>query len=249
MKKAFTMIELVMVIIVAGILAAMAFPRMNEDNIYQAANQVASHIRYTQHLAMQDNKFNLNDNEWFRGRWQIQFVRNITSGTHCTEASPGAWAYHVYSDHPAYTGNPDIVDLARNPENRNKFLSGGFNNTICIDSSENPNGVSTTRSMRLGEAFGIEEIAFSTTCSANNSRRISFDNMGRPLFGAFHNYTRPYGTASRNRIVRLQCVISLCTTSTCNPCTVTATATNCPARNVNRVDIAIEPETGYTHIL
>ena len=56
MKKAFTMLELVVVIVVIGIIAVAALPRINDDHIAEAADQVMSHIRYTQHLAMQDSK-------------------------------------------------------------------------------------------------------------------------------------------------------------------------------------------------
>ena len=56
-KKAFTMLELVFVIVVSGILAATFIPRFDRDNLQEAADQVISHIRYTQHLAMVDDKF------------------------------------------------------------------------------------------------------------------------------------------------------------------------------------------------
>ncbi|MCF6310454.1 MAG: type II secretion system GspH family protein, partial [Sulfurimonas sp.] len=57
MKKAFTMLELVMVIVVIGILAAVMLPRVASDRLAEAATQVISHIRYTQHLAMVDDQF------------------------------------------------------------------------------------------------------------------------------------------------------------------------------------------------
>ncbi len=255
MKKAFTLVELVIVLVVAGILMAMAIPRTQRDNIYDAANQLIAHIRYTQHLAMQDNRFNPSDAQWFKGIWQIQFVQNITAGGRCKKSIPNAWAYHIYSDRPTYTGNPDIAELARNPEDPNIYLSGGFNNTICVDSSENPGNVQTTSDMRLGETYNIQNIAFSNTCTTggkNPSRRIGFDNTGRPLFGAIHNFTSPYGTNARNRLVLNTCAISLCTTDTCDPCTVNANnVVTCPApANPNeRVNIAIEPESGYTHFV
>ena len=44
MKKAFTMLELVVVIVVIGIIAAAALPRINDDHIAEAADQVMSHI-------------------------------------------------------------------------------------------------------------------------------------------------------------------------------------------------------------
>lgn len=82
-KKAFTMIELIMIIVVVGILAVAVIPRVDRDTLVEATNQVASHVRYTQHLAMLDNKYNPRDSNWYRNRWKITFSNNsysITSG-------------------------------------------------------------------------------------------------------------------------------------------------------------------------
>ena len=56
-KRAFTMIELIFVIVVVGILAAIMIPKLNRNASREAANQILTHIRYTQHLAMQDDKY------------------------------------------------------------------------------------------------------------------------------------------------------------------------------------------------
>ena len=74
MKKAFTMIELIFIIVVVGILAAVAVPQINRNSLVEAADQVAAHIRYTQQLAMNDNKFDPNDPDWFKRLWRIQFT-------------------------------------------------------------------------------------------------------------------------------------------------------------------------------
>ena len=65
MKKAFTMLELVFVIVIIGILAVVAMPSFQRDTLQEAGNQIISHIRYTQHLAMMDDKFNPADATWF----------------------------------------------------------------------------------------------------------------------------------------------------------------------------------------
>lgn len=70
MKKAFTLLELVFVIVVIGILAAVILPRVKTDPVAEAAVNLLSQIRYTQHLAIIDDKFAKN-NTWYKDRWQI----------------------------------------------------------------------------------------------------------------------------------------------------------------------------------
>ena len=56
-KKAFSLIELIFVIVIIGILSSVLVPRFDRPTLIEAAHQIISHIRYTQHLAMVDNKF------------------------------------------------------------------------------------------------------------------------------------------------------------------------------------------------
>ncbi|PHQ64884.1 MAG: prepilin-type cleavage/methylation domain-containing protein [Sulfurimonas sp.] len=101
MKKAFTMLELVFVLVVIGILAAVMLPSMQSTKVSQAAVQLQSHIRYAQHLAMIDDKFDATNNTWYQDRWQINFTGN---------------AYSIRSDN----GNT----FARNPQSNDQNLSG-----------------------------------------------------------------------------------------------------------------------------
>ncbi|EDZ62175.1 protein containing N-terminal methylation domain [Sulfurimonas gotlandica GD1] len=79
MKKAFTMLELVFVLVVIGILAAVMLPDMKSSKVAESAVQLQSHIRYAQHLAMVDDKFDAGNNVWFKDRWQIDFTGNTYS--------------------------------------------------------------------------------------------------------------------------------------------------------------------------
>jgi prepilin-type N-terminal cleavage/methylation domain-containing protein len=70
-KSAFTMLELVFVIAVIGILAAAIIPRMDRDTLYEASEQLMRDIRYTQHLAMMDDVYRDDEQNWFYERWKI----------------------------------------------------------------------------------------------------------------------------------------------------------------------------------
>lgn len=71
-KPAFTMLELVFVIVVLGILAALAMPRLDRDLRQEAKDNILSAIRYTQHLAMMDDK-TVPGTAWQANLWKISF--------------------------------------------------------------------------------------------------------------------------------------------------------------------------------
>ena len=102
MKKAFTMLELVFVIVVIGILAAAILPRMDRDTAAEATIKLQSDIRYAQHLALVDDKYNANNANWFRNRWQIRFNGNSYSITSMNN--------NVFARDPE-TGNNITVNL------------------------------------------------------------------------------------------------------------------------------------------
>jgi len=64
-------LELIFVIVVIGILSAVFIPRFGQNNLSQAANQLISHIRYTQHLALLDDEYNATNQNWYYNRWSI----------------------------------------------------------------------------------------------------------------------------------------------------------------------------------
>ncbi|MCI6988771.1 MAG: prepilin-type N-terminal cleavage/methylation domain-containing protein [Campylobacter sp.] len=73
MKKAFTLIELVIIIVVVGILAAAITPRLDKNPMIEAADQIASHIEYTKHLAMMNNNYVPTNPNWRSEQWAIVF--------------------------------------------------------------------------------------------------------------------------------------------------------------------------------
>jgi prepilin-type N-terminal cleavage/methylation domain-containing protein len=220
MKKAFTMIELIAVIVVVGIMTAVLLPRFSDDKLREAADQVLSHIRYTQHLAMIDDKYDPQKSDWYKERWQIFFSKS-------SDASLGnAWAYTIFSDGFTHTGKPDPSEIAVNPEDKSKRLTGGYTSGGAgIEYSDSR----ATKSMNIERKYGITNVVFS---NCGTAKRISFDNVGRPYSGDASTATDPY-----SRLLATQCKIQLCLTD----CST--------AGNDEKITIAIEPETGYVHML
>jgi len=67
------MLELVFVIVVLGILTALAIPRLDRDLRQEAADNLLSAVRYTQHLALLDNRHTFNSAVWQKSFWTIRF--------------------------------------------------------------------------------------------------------------------------------------------------------------------------------
>lgn len=144
-------------------------PNFNRNLLQEAAEQVAGHIRYTQHLAMNDDKFNENNATWWRARWQIHFEDdNIDAGEKI---------YVIYNNKD-YDVNEDDDEMARDP------LSGklmrGANNDLMADPSK------YTGELMISKKYGITNVIFSNNChnaaSPITSNRLGFDNLGRPYF-------------------------------------------------------------------
>lgn len=171
--KAFTMIELVFVIVVLGILTALAIPRLERDIRQEAADNILSAIRYTQHLALIDNKTDPFLNDWQKSLWTIRFS---SDGDH----------YTIGADVDRL-GNIDKGEAAIDPTN-GKYI---YNNSTAPQADESPN-------IFLNEKYGITTIAITSGCgnpfgTATATLHIAFDNLGRPfrgVSGATNNYDR-----------------------------------------------------------
>lgn len=206
--KAFSMLEAVFVIVIIGILATLLQPNFERDSLLEASNQLITDIRYTQNLALSDHKFDNSDEFWYKRRWQILF--------HKQAASLDQWAYSIFSDKPSYTGNPDISELAINPMDFSRYLTGGYNSIIEHDDPR------VTPTMNLGKTFGITDVQFSGCGSS--AKRIAFDRAGRPIVGNLRTAIAPYEST---RTMDSQCQIIL------------------TSQDGRKATILIEPESGF----
>lgn len=147
------MLELVIVVVVAGILATTIIPRMERDNLLTATNQVVRHIQYTQHLAMVDDVYNTIDAKWYKAMWRISF-----RSKNC----------YVVSSNTDLDMNYDRDESATDPMTKTLLYS----NTNCLLESGDDS------KMLLFEKYGIDKIEFNSACGHN--RFIAFDYLGRP---------------------------------------------------------------------
>ena len=223
-KRAFTMIELIFVIVVVGILAAIMIPKLNRNASREAANQIITHIRYTQHLAMQDDKYeNFISNQskpWFKLRWGITF--NETSLKECSIDKPGvnSWKYSVFFD-KSLSGNINSEnEVANDIYKSGKLLSGGWRG-ISPEVCKKIN-----KELNIEKRFGVTLVEFKDGCSGMQT--INFDEMGRPMRVASTTSggaKRPY-----DRLLKKDCKITI------------------TDKRGNQTTIIIEKESGFTSI-
>jgi prepilin-type N-terminal cleavage/methylation domain-containing protein len=195
MKNAFTMIELIFVVVIIGIVSAVSYGSFQRDELAEATHQVLEHIRYTQHLALTENKFdpmdaryislnfpNTRNGTFHRGRWQIRFqiVPNSSGAS-------GYSGYSIYSDFDRQGGidHTTQINPATNPLDKKLFAL--YDN--CSNCSED---------IFLSRKFNISNISFSANCLSGGSPpgfstvssdvgSIIFDTLGRPYYGIGHN--------------------------------------------------------------
>lgn len=173
-RQAFTMIELVFVIVVLGILTAMALPRLDRDLRQEAADNVLSAIRYTQHMALTDDRHENNNTKWIKTLWTIRF--DDVDDDNTTQR----YAYKIGSNRD-YSTNIDKSETALDPSNGKRFYASL--GTLQIDESPN---------VLIGQKYGVNKVDFSgcktlTNNRTNTSSHIAFDHLGRPHKGVFNN--------------------------------------------------------------
>lgn len=215
MKKAFTMLELVFVIVVAGILASLIIPSTKTNPLEEAAVQLLSHIRYTQHLAMVDDRYDSTDSEWYKSRWQLIFYDGVNSNS--------VPSYTIFSDNPGYSGDPSSGEIAIDPQNKSRLMTGGYSGSSQLDvTSTNFIGM---KSMNLGIQYGVIGYDLNGGC---NGARISFDYLGRPIKGDLSTMTAAYKAGTQRLIV--------------SDCNITINSLN------DSISITVNAETGYAKI-
>jgi prepilin-type N-terminal cleavage/methylation domain-containing protein len=176
MKKqnAFTMIELIFVIVILGILTALSLPRIERDLKQEAAGNILSAIRYTQHLALLDNKHKFDNPKWQQRYWRLYF------GT-CTDGK----FYTIGSDdnnESAANARVDFTESAIDPANGKHIWAkdGGACEGTHSVTDISPN-------IFIEKKYGVDTIAG----GCGNVKFVAFDHLGRPYGSGFSTSNTP----------------------------------------------------------
>jgi len=188
--QAFTMLEVIMVIVVIAILASLAMPRLERDLRQEAADNIISALRFTQHMALMDNVIdNISKKSKKRKRWHRRFWRFGKIG-----CSDEGIFYYVGSDRDAEKG----IDVTRgeaavDPSNGKVMI--GRSTQPCEDDIESqvfaPAIGAASPHIFLTKNYGIKENddKMFGQCEGDG-KSIGFDYLGRPHRG-FTNSTSP----------------------------------------------------------
>ena len=192
MKKAFTMIELVFVLLIIGILSAVVLSHTKTNPLQEAAIQLATHLRYTQHLSMVDDTYDAQDENWYRKRWQLVFYKGAYADNEVS--------YTIFADTSGNsTGDPNKSEIALNPLNKDQMMSGGFSGSNTLDIRKT--AFKGMRELNLGKKYGVTDFKLSGGCE---SYKIPFDYLGRPL-NNIKNSNSPY----EKGVIKEDCIITL----------------------------------------
>ncbi len=181
MKKAFSMIELIIVMVVLGILAINLLPRFQRNLRAEAIQHMLQVIRYTQNLALHDNKYEGNNSLWQKKFWRFEIRR-------CRDT--GELYYNIGTD-TNNNGSLSRNESAIDPSN-GRFMfwpqdENCKNKDPQILQQVSPN-------IFIGKKFGISRVVFSSaSIYGQNSIQTAQNN-----YYAFDYFGRVYKRYYRN---------------------------------------------------
>ena len=143
-KKSFTIIEIIIVILILSVILTLAIPKSNNSKLKLAKEQILTHLKYTRYLAMLDDKFEHNNTEWFKKRWTLKFQN-------CYESVGGIY-YRICSDKNIETAHVEKTDCLKDPLTKKYIYAFSCKEDKQIDKLEQ---------VKITEYFGVNKIEIS----------------------------------------------------------------------------------------
>jgi len=220
MKKSFTLLEIIFVLIIIGILSTSMNFSFSDTSLLRAGDQIVSHLNYTRHLAIKENKmqyYPINNSAtemnrskyWFKQWWQIRFSQKTSD--------PKDYWYEIFTDVPydngknfdKYGNTPTPkwdITYAKNPSD--KYLIGN------CDVSNYPDCIDSDTKLNLSKTYGIKKMLFINI----PNKRLLFDNYGNVYLDEGEqgdaNDTNPYDNNEREPLLNTAKIV-LCKDDNC----------------------------------
>ncbi|TQR30956.1 hypothetical protein DMB92_06965 [Campylobacter sp. MIT 99-7217] len=200
MSKAFSLIELILVLVIIGmLLSLMKFYPKNSDLIL-GAKQIINDIAYTRSLALMQESFrqDIAKDEWFKSRWQLYFIRSKS-------ATDNKQTYTIFLDKNG-DGNANIGktfinldrEIAVDILGANKLMNSGQSGVISKDDAK------ASKRFNIQDRFGITKVEFKGSCAG--ATRLVFDEFAR-LYSPLTKSQSPYEKSLAKK--KEPCVIRL----------------------------------------
>ncbi len=244
MKKSFSLLELVIVLLVVGILYSSVKWSLFDTSLRQAANQIVSHINYTRHLALKDNKmqyYPINNSAtemnrskyWFKQWWQIKF-------RYFTKNGVTNYFYEIFTDLP-YNGSHNFSKVGNLPNNPTSwalsYAKNPLNGKYLVGKNQENSGDNnfpkeSDDKLNLTATYGITNIIYNNFYSSNT---LIFDNYGNCYLNEGDagdaGDINPYNENKRMPLLKTA-KITLCKGTSCE----------------KNISICIAPKSGFAYI-
>lgn len=160
MKKGFSTFEVIVVISLLAIIITLTIPKLQISKLQLATDKIFIYLNYTRYIAMLDNKYNVDNNEWKKKRWTLKFQK-------CSKEEDGLY-FVVYSDQSGGTAHFKKEETLKDPMN-NKYLYSGYD---CIPSGDE------SKDILLTKQYGVTDVDISCNTTTTIGQ-ISFGNDGK----------------------------------------------------------------------
>jgi len=166
-KLAFSILELIFLLIILALIVFIARPKFKAPNITLLANRLVVFLTYTRFLAMNDNMYEANDKRWYKKRWTFKLQR-------CKKSEGGLY-FSIFSD-TNKLGHINKTESFKDPlEQKWLYVS----NSCILKKDESP-------FVLLSKNYDIKSASF--TCNKTKSLgQISFGYNGE-VFASNSNY-------------------------------------------------------------
>jgi len=226
LSSAFTLIELLVVIIIIGIIVATLSFNFSPNQLQLAADQLIKDIKYTQSLALKDDKYqpfpksnsSVDQNQskfWFKQWWQIRF--------NCVD---NYCFYEIFSDLPNSRRRQNFDRTAHLPKGKTNWdksiakdpLTDKYLIGICKNSDDYPDCNETNKDLNLTKAYGIQDIEYQNLSSTHE---LLFDNYGNVFTREGDNYSVGVPSdinpldVNKRKLLTKTAKIKLCKTKPC----------------------------------